>query len=64
MPTAPTVPASDAEKVYAWKVEQLSRLGYPPARAAVLADRGIDVHQLARLIRHGCPPDLAVKIVL
>jgi len=45
-----------------WRVSQLARLGIPGSLAEVYADR-IDWHQIARLVRHGCPPWLALRIV-
>jgi hypothetical protein len=48
--------------VHNWRVSQLERLGIPRSLAEIYADR-IDWHQIARLIRHGCPPVLALRIV-
>ena len=45
-----------------WRVSQLRRLGLPGPLAEVYADR-IDWHQIARLVRRGCPPRLALRIV-
>jgi len=44
-------------------VSQLVRLGFPGTLAEVYADR-IDWHQIARLVRGGCPARLALRIVL
>jgi hypothetical protein len=41
---------------------QLTRLGIPRPLAEVYADR-IDWHQMARLVCHGCPPRLALRII-
>jgi hypothetical protein len=46
--------------VHNWRV---TRLGVPGSLAEVYADR-LDWHQVARLVRHGCPPRLALRIVL
>ena len=45
-----------------WRVAQLIRLGisWPLAQAA--ADH-VDWHQVAKLVRGGCPPRLALRIV-
>jgi len=43
-------------------VSQLTRLGIPGPLAEIYADR-IDWHQVARLVQHGCPPRLALRIV-
>lgn len=48
--------------VHDWRVSQLIRLGIPGALAEVYADR-IDWHQIAQLVRRGCPPQLALRIV-
>ena len=48
--------------VHDWRVSQLIRLGIPGALAEVYADR-IDWHQIAQLLRRGCPPQLALRIV-
>jgi hypothetical protein len=52
----------DERSVHHWRVSQLTRLGIPGALAEIYADR-IDWHQIARLLRHGCPPRLALRIV-
>ena len=48
--------------VHDWRVSRLTRLGIPGPLAEVYADR-IDWHQVARLVRRGCPPQLALRIV-
>jgi hypothetical protein len=53
----------DQEAVHDWRVSQLVRLGFPGTLAEVYADR-IDWHQIARLVRGGCPARLALRIVL
>ena len=45
-----------------WRVSQLKRLGVPGPLAEIYADR-IDWHQMARLVRCGYPPRLALRIV-
>jgi hypothetical protein len=47
--------------VHNWRVARLTRLGIPRALAEVYADR-LDWHQVARLVQHGCPPPLALRI--
>ena len=46
-----------------WRAGQLTRLGIPRPLAEAVADR-VDWHQIAALIRRGCPPCLALRIVL
>ncbi len=53
----------DHSAVHNWRVSQLMRLGIPGALTEIHADR-IDWHQTARLVRRGCPPRLALRIVL
>jgi hypothetical protein len=52
----------DDSLVHNWRVCQLTRLGVPATLAEMCADH-IDWHQVARLVRHGCPPGLALRIV-
>jgi hypothetical protein len=52
----------DDSLVHNWRVSQLTRLGIPGLMAEIYADR-IDWHQIARLVRHGCTPRLALRIV-
>jgi hypothetical protein len=40
--------------VHNWRVSQLQRLGVPGPLAEIYADR-VDWHQIARLVRRGCP---------
>jgi len=48
--------------VHNWRVSQLGSLGIPEPLAEIYADH-IDWHQLAGLVRRGCPPELALRIV-
>lgn len=45
-------------------IERLLTLGYEFGRAASLAMSQVDVHDLERLIRKGCPRDTAVRIAV
>jgi hypothetical protein len=49
--------------VHDWRVDRLTRLGVPGSLAQVYADR-LDWHQVARLVQRGCPPRLALRIIL
>ena len=49
--------------VHEWRVRQLTRLGIPEPLADALAAR-VDWHQIAALVQRGCPPWLALRIVL
>jgi len=52
----------DDSLVHNWRVSQLERLGVPGVLAEMYADH-IDWHHVARLVREGCPPGLALRIV-
>src|SRR6202000_2762241 len=47
--------------VHEWRVTQLTRLGIPWSLAQAAADHA-DWHQVAKLVRRGCPPRLALPI--
>ena len=53
----------DHSPVHVWRVRQLERLGISAPLAEIFADR-IDWHQIAVLVGRGCPPRLALRIVL
>ncbi len=56
-------PGSDEDQmVRAWREEQLRRLGLLPVLARIFADH-VDWHDIASLVRRGCPPVLALEIV-
>jgi hypothetical protein len=48
--------------VHEWRVRQLTGLGIPWSLAQATAGH-VDWHQVATLVRHGCPPRLALRIV-
>jgi hypothetical protein len=50
----------DERLVHEWRVTQLTGLGIPRSLAQAVADR-VDWHQVANLVRHGCPPRLALR---
>jgi hypothetical protein len=55
----------ETEKVQRWRAEALERAGYDSTTAAVLAVRtDIDLHSATALIERGCPPELALRILL
>jgi hypothetical protein len=56
-------PGSDEDQlVREWREEQLRRLGLLPVLARAFADH-VDWHDIAALVRRGCPPMLALEIV-
>jgi len=48
-------------RVYAWRVEQLGRLGISIVIASAVANV-VDWHEVARLVQNGCPAELALEI--
>jgi hypothetical protein len=52
---------SEEIRVYAWRVEQLAKLGLPTMIADAVASF-VDWHDVARLVQKGCPPELALEI--
>jgi hypothetical protein len=53
------------EEVLAWRRDQLMRAGCDPSGALILAKRGgVDLHEAVSLLERGCPPQLALQILL
>jgi sirohydrochlorin ferrochelatase len=48
--------------VHEWRVTRLTQLGIPWSLAQAVADQ-VDWHQVAKLVRRGCPPRIALQIV-
>jgi hypothetical protein len=63
-PARPRLEAIDNDDVlvHEWRVRQLTGLGIPWSLAQAVADH-VDWHQVAELVRRGCPPRLALRIV-
>lgn len=56
---------TELERVESWRLEELTRAGYPTEAAAQLAARhDVDLHRAIDLLRQGCPPEVAVSILL
>ena len=54
-----------AARVLGWRIEQLIAVGYDSDSAFVLAlDRTVDLHDATELVRRGCPPETAFRILL
>jgi len=53
----------DAE-VESWRVTVLLEAGYPPELAALIAESNADLHDAVKLLERGCPPAVAVRIIL
>jgi hypothetical protein len=55
----------EAELVRAWRIEELVRAGYTPEHAQELADLNhVDLHLATDLVRQGCTPELARRILV
>ena len=52
----------ERDAVHAWRVGRLISLGVARAAAEAAADR-VDWHEVAKLVKRGCPVSLALAIV-
>ena len=52
----------ESDGVHAWRVRRLISLGVAGAAAEAAADR-VDWHEVAKLVKRGCPASLALAIV-
>ena len=58
-------PETELERIERWRQEELERAGYDSDGAAAIAVRlDIDLHQAVDLVRGGCPPEVALAILL
>jgi hypothetical protein len=56
---------SELTQVERWRIDELERAGYDPRAAMTIAARhDVDLHRAVDLLRQGCSPDLALKILL
>jgi len=56
---------AEATEVIRWRLTQLTGSGYPLEDAVALATRlEVDLHEASNLIARGCPPELALRILL
>jgi hypothetical protein len=54
----------EEQQIIEWRFEQLRRAGFDPELALDLAiSPAIDLHKATGLLRRGCPPDLAARIL-
>jgi hypothetical protein len=55
----------ESTPVLEWRFSQLTRSGYPVGDALALATRkDVDLHRAADLVARGCPPSVALRILL
>jgi hypothetical protein len=66
MPAAEVhIQETEQERVERWRSEELERGGYDHESAVQLASRAdVDLHRAIELIRSGCPPETALRILL
>jgi hypothetical protein len=56
---------TEAVDVIRWRLSQLTRSGYPLEAAVTVATRlDVDLHRASNLVERGCPPELALRILL
>jgi hypothetical protein len=59
------VQETELSQVERWRADELERAGYDARAATALAKRqDVDLHRAADLLRNGCPPELALQILL
>jgi hypothetical protein len=55
---------TELERVERWRTSELLRVGFPGDDAVALAARmDVDLHDAIELVRRGCPPELAIRIL-
>jgi hypothetical protein len=54
----------EPDRVLAWRISRLVKAGYCDECAAALACSAIDLHSAVELVERGCPPELALRILL
>jgi hypothetical protein len=56
---------SGPHPVTRWRQECLERAGYDEVQATLLAsDKTVDLHDAVDLLNRGCPPEVAIQILL
>ena len=56
---------TERERVIRWRVEQLAKVGYSwPAAMVIAANTHVDLHTAVDMVRRGCNPDVAMRILL
>ena len=59
------VDKTEIERIEGWRAEELERAGFEPRAAGRVAVRhDVDLHSAVDLLERGCPPELALKILL
>lgn len=56
---------TELARIEDWRTEELQRAGYGRRAAGRLAARhDVDLHRAVELLERGCPPELALKILI
>jgi len=56
---------NEFRRLVQWRRAALERAGYEPAAADAIAERvDVDLHVATDLVRDGCPPETALRILL
>lgn len=56
---------TESERVERWRTDELIRVGFDVEQATLLAvEPDVDLHAAIDLVERGCPPELAVRILL
>jgi hypothetical protein len=65
MPAVDEIVETEIERVERWRSDELIRAGYDPDSAAQLASHhDVDIRRAQLMIQQGCPPHLALEILL
>ncbi|MGH3105157.1 MAG: hypothetical protein ACRDN6_13780 [Gaiellaceae bacterium] len=65
MATVQAAAESEEARLISWRQEELERAGYTKRAALLLAlEKAIDLHLAVDLLRSGCPPKTALRILL
>jgi len=64
MTAAHEIIETELDRVERWRTAELMRVGFAGDDAVVLAAQpDVDLHEAIELVRRGCPPELAVRIL-
>ena len=64
MPATHDIIETELDRVERWRTSELMRVGFPGDDAVALAVRtDVDLHDAIELVQHGCPPELAIRIL-
>jgi hypothetical protein len=64
MAAAQDIIETELDRVERWRTAELMRVGFAGDDAVALAARtDVDLHEAIELVRRGCPPELAFRIL-